>query len=541
MDMVETILSETESVIDRQWRNMEFCYELMEQHREMEQYVNECLILASGNKRAINEMYILNEAAFGDKIKGFFEKIKNFFKKIFDKMGAAMSGLFSEQKKYMDKYAYIITKCKWRAGDINDVKDHFKAIARITDAADKSDSAIFNTNSDKYFNQAIPDDSDHYIDLNTFVSAESIDKATIPERLKEEDIRNKQFEDFVSSGYWKDLDGFASAKETDSDGNTNIDATFKTWFSGSKDTVSWSEDEVENGFQTFINATYGGQSYLNKLEKVQSTVTKKMDEASKKMEDYYKTQKDKIMQAVKNTAGDNAAAANNNTAKWSDISKNKKETRDEKGNTTITINYKGRTFSGTSDDEVKTAMTNAGINLENTYLHEMNIDSSSSSKASEVDNKSAKGELTGRGTNDDKKVGEQNDKMTKKTANTATAQNLNNTDMNGKTDDEKSKLAEKAETIIDNDIYNRQMRVNVDVNISRAIANSIFSSFKQLNQDSFTIIKAHVQWYLSNPGAEKETDNQANRVKILDMNAGNKPPEAPKPAEKTGEQPAATT
>ena len=69
MDMIETILTETESSIDRQWRNMEFCYELMEQHREMEQYVNECLIKASGNEKASDGMYMLNEASGGDRIK----------------------------------------------------------------------------------------------------------------------------------------------------------------------------------------------------------------------------------------------------------------------------------------------------------------------------------------------------------------------------------------------------------------------------------------------------------------------------------------
>ena len=51
MDMIESILTETESAIDRQIRDISFCYELMEQHREMEEYVNECLVIASGNKK----------------------------------------------------------------------------------------------------------------------------------------------------------------------------------------------------------------------------------------------------------------------------------------------------------------------------------------------------------------------------------------------------------------------------------------------------------------------------------------------------------
>lgn len=518
MDMIETILTETESSIDRQWRNMEFCYELMEQHREMEQYVNECLIKASGNKKAINEMYILNEAALGDKIKSFFTKIKNFFKKIFDKLGASMSGLLSEQKKYVEKYAYIITKCKWQAGDINDVKDHFKGIARIVDAVEKSDSSIFNTNSDKYFKDAIPDDSTHYIDMNRFASAESIEKSEIPPQENIDEIRNKAFDEFVGSGYWKELDGFANAKETDSNGNTNVETTFNTWFSGSKDTVSWSSDEVDKGFQTFINATYGGQAYLTKLEKILNTVTKKMDEASKSMEDYHKAQEDKIMQAVKNTAGANAANANNNTAKWDDI-------KGTPNNDKYTINYKGKTYTGT-EAEVKAAMTNDGIKLENTYLdEEMKIvngsSSSSGTSTTEADNKKGQQGLTGRTVDSTKKAGEQNEELSKKQASKVSAQSMNNTDMSSKSDDEKSKLTEKAESILKNDILNRQTRINADVNISSAIARSIFSSFKKINEDSFTIIKSHVQWYLSNPGAEKNSENQSNQTRLLDMNAGN--------------------
>lgn len=515
MDMIETILTETESSIDRQWRNMEFCYELMEQHREMEQYVNECLIKASGNKKAINEMYILNEAAFGDKIKAFFTRIKNFFKKIFDKLGASLSGLFSEQKKYVEQYSYIITKCKWQSGDINDVKDHFKGIARIVDAVEKSDSSIFNTNSDKYFKDAIPDDSEHYIDMNRFASAESIENSQIPPQEKIEDIKNKAFDEFVASGYWKDLDDFAGAKETDSNGNTDMEATFKTWFSGSKDTVSWSADEVDSGFQTFINATYGGQAYLNKLEKILNTVNKKMDDASKSMEDYHKAQQEKIMQAVKNTAGADAAKANNNTAKWDDI----KGTPDS-GNGNYTVNYKGKTYTGKEAD-VKAAMTRDGIKLENAYLNEMNINSNSSSSTNNADNSSGKQDLQGRTVSSTKNAGEQNSELSKKQASKVSAQNMNNTNMNGRTDEEKSNLTKKAEDILKNDIYNRQLRINADVQISSAIARSIFSSFQAINKDSFTIIKTHVQWYLSNPGAEKKSENQASRTRVLDMNAGN--------------------
>ena len=141
---------QTESEFDRIIRDAEFAYQLMEQNREMERFVNESIILASGNRSAINEMAIINEAAAGDKIKGFFEKIKNFFKKIFDKLAASMSALFKEQKDYVEKYAKVLTKCKWNCGDVTDVYDIFVGLPRIIDVVDTGDEAIFGPNSTNY-------------------------------------------------------------------------------------------------------------------------------------------------------------------------------------------------------------------------------------------------------------------------------------------------------------------------------------------------------------------------------------------------------
>ena len=55
--------------------------------------------------------------------------------------------------------------------------------------------------------------------------------------------------------------------------------------------------------------------------------------------------------------------------------------------------------------------------------------------------------------------------------------------------------------------------------ISTAIATEAFNAFKLTNKDFFDIIKAHVQWYLANPGAEKDSANTTTRVRNLNMNA----------------------
>lgn len=528
MDMIETILTETESSIDRQWRNMEFCYELMEQHREMEQYVNECLIKASGNKKAINEMYILNEGAVGDKIKGFFTKIKNFFKKIFDKLGASMNGVFMEQKKYIDKYAYIITKCKWMQGDISDIKDRFKGLPRIIDAVDNAETAIIGNNMDKYFKGEKPDDG-NFIELNTFQSTQSIEAAYNDEnkrkKLETGATRDEMYNKFIGDGsYWSKVNDFGSFKETDSNGNVDINATFSAWFDGSKDTVSYSSDEVENNFQTIINTVYAGQSYMNKLEKIVSSVTKKMDDAARNMENYHKAQQDKIMQAVK---GNSSAPAEKNSEqneekKSADAVDDAAKKGDEKAKSLQQTQVAASNKNAEHPEDAEKAKEQAGFEDNsavmynskfNNYINEMNFGGNNNSSSSE-----AKGP-TGAGVSQVNNAGKANENINKAQVNKMDAKNVSNT--TGINDNNKSEIEKKATELLDVDIFNRQVKINESVNISSVIVRKMFDSFKNTNKDFFEIIKAHVQWYLANPGKEKETESQTTRTRSLNMNAGN--------------------
>ena len=526
--MIETILTETESSIDRQWRNMEFCYELMEQHREMEQYVNECLIKASGNKKAINEMYILNEGAVGDKIKGFFTKIKNFFKKIFDKLGASMNGVFMEQKKYIDKYAYIITKCKWMQGDISDIKDRFKGLPRIIDAVDNAETAIIGNNMDKYFKGEKPDDG-NFIELNTFQSTQSIEAAYNDEnkrkKLETGATREEMYNKFIGDGsYWSKVNDFGSFKETDSNGNVDINATFSAWFDGSKDTVSYSSDEVENNFQTIINTVYAGQSYMNKLEKIVNSVTKKMDDAARNMENYHKAQQDKIMQAVK---GNSSAPAEKNSEqneekKSADAVDDAAKKGDEKAKSLQQTQVAASNKNAEHPEDAEKAKEQAGFEDNsavmynskfNNYINEMNFGGNNNSSSSE-----AKGP-TGAGVSQVNNAGKANENINKAQVNKMDAKDVSNT--TGINDNNKSEIEKKATELLDVDIFNRQVKINESVNISSVIVRKMFDSFKNTNKDFFEIIKAHVQWYLANPGKEKETESQTTRTRSLNMNAGN--------------------
>lgn len=521
MDMIETILTETESSIDRQWRNMEFCYELMEQHREMEQYINECLIKASGNKKAINEMYILNEGAVGDKIKGFFTKIKNFFKKIFDKLGASMNGVFMEQKKYIDKYAYIITKCKWMQGDISDIKDRFKGLPRIIDAVDNAETAIIGNNIDQYFKGEKIDDNDgNFIELDTFKSAQSIEAAYNDEnkrkKLETGATRDEMYNKFIGDGsYWSKVNDFGSFKETDSNGNVDINATFLAWFDGSKDTISYSSDEVENNFQTIINTVYAGQSYMNKLEKIVSSVTKKMDDAARNMENYHKAQQDKIMQAVK---GNSSAPSGDNNSAEKEEEETATAVKNAAKNGEKQAKQTGQPQTGKKQTGKQQGVNGSAIMYNskfNNYISEVNFGGGSTSSS---DSSTAKGP-TGAGVSQINNASKANENINKAQVNKMDAKNVSNT--TGVDDSNKSEIEKKASELLDTDIFNRQVKINESVNISSVIVRKMFDSFKNTNKDFFEIIRAHVQWYLSNPGKEKETESQTTRTRSLNMNAGN--------------------
>lgn len=570
-----------ESSIDRAARDFEFAYALMQQNKEMEDFVNESLILASGNKYAINEMVIIHEAAAGDKIKAFFEKIKNFFKKIFDKLGAAMNALFQEQKKYIEQYQYIITKCKWQCGDVSDVYDFFIGLPRIIDCTDKGEEAILGKNLDKYLKGEgaafTGDDANYFIKLSTFTKPEDVTNELNRLKNNPPDMAKKKAELFKEfkqqSNYWNTADGFTI--QNDADGNANVNETFKDWFNGSSDTRTYSGDEIESNFQTVINVCYAGQSYMNKLEKIVTTVSNKMDAAYKSMDDFMKQQREKVMAAVKKAdedkkKADEAAKGNTGVRQTKDVittdeynaasnkddydvdPDNPNQYKKKSGSTTpqeikilkSSLNPQQQTENGkteyvckytptdgskknteligrgnTGDEAINNLKSQLGAEytIENynyrgyrNYFNEANVGTGNSSSSTE----SRPSDLSGSGSRPVKDAGETNSKISNHQVNKMNAQ-----DVQGAA----AGISKDAEELLNLDINHRQTCINAEVQISTAIAQSAFNAFKRTNKDCFDILKGHVQWYLSNPGAEKQTENQTTRPRQVEMSVGGKP------------------
>lgn len=496
----ENTILDTESSLDRQWRNMEFLNAIYEQNRDMERYVNECLIKASGNKQAINEMTVLNEGTFFDKVKNFFNKIKNFFKKIFTKFSAALTGVFAEQKKYIDKYNFIITKCKWNAGEVSEVKDRFAGVPRIFDMVDNVDSACMLQDMTNYCDEKADGDIEGkkvFLDVNTFSSAEAINNATVTEKLDVGAARDKVYDLFSKSQYWSTLKNFDSYKQTDSNNNADMAATMTAWFNGSVDDTSWDATFVDNNFQTIINVSYAGQSYLSKLEKIVNNVTKKMDDLDKSMETYVKAQQDKIQKAITSGA---------------------ERTKQEEKDAAAKVDA-AETDNPTPTEEESTYFWSGY----NSYLNELktiNPTSSSNGESSSSTNTQKPTNMKDTGSVETKKAIDSNSKLQQqpgpKVNGTIKDVNGNNATEGKVTDD----VSKKANTLLENEIWNRQVVLNEMTNVASTIVRKAFDSFKGANSDFFTLIKAHVQWYLSNPGAEKLDENKATRTRVLSMNAG---------------------
>ena len=548
----ENTILDTESSLDRQWRNMEFLNAIYEQDRDMERYVNECLIKASGNKQAINEMTVLNEGTFFDKVKGFFNKIKDFFKKIFTKFSAALSGVFAEQKKYIDKYNFIITKCKWNAGEASDVKDRFKGIPRIFDMVDNVDSACMLQDMTNYADEKAQggeqgqiDGKSAYIDVKVFDNAESIEKATIPEKIDNAKAKDKVYEVFSKSQYWSTLKNFDSYKQTDSNGNADMAATMSAWFSGSVDEVSWDDTYIDNNFQTVINVSYAGQSYLNKLQKIVNNVTKKMDDLDKSMETYVKAQQDKVTKAV--NSGAEKAKQNAKQEEQQAAQQVKDAATQGATETGATQGAAQPTGQQGASQEAPKAVGDESANLWSGYdsfLNEMQLNNPSSGSSSSNDSsptsKQSKTNLNNTGSVESKKAVEANNKLQQQTApkvsGTAKDVNANNQTTGNVTDEVKKKAA----TLLENEIWNRQVVLNEMTNVASTIVRKAFTAFQNANSDFFTLIKAHVQWYLSNPGAEKLDENKATRTRVLNMNAGENVEKLSNKAEETSESTPAT-
>ena len=293
-----------ENYYRRVYDDMVFFHEMLEQEREMEEYVNEHIILASGNRKAINEMVALNEGKITEKIKGFFTKIKNFFQAIFRKLGERLNGWLMDVKKYMDKYAEIINKRKYIAGDVT-MKDHFKGYTRITNTINNPKFTDINTMVQDFNNKNNVKNTlfDNGL-LQTLSTAEAINKYTITEQDQNAGaVIMSSAVEIISSHLGLDKDNEFTVVDN-SDGTVNIYDTFGNYYNGSAEDVTFSVEQINTNFKYIINTAYAGPDILKKIQNIANTYATKLDDLAKSYEAAYNKIENALKAAITKTAAE---------------------------------------------------------------------------------------------------------------------------------------------------------------------------------------------------------------------------------------------
>lgn len=293
-----------ENYYRRVYDDMVFFHEMLEQERDMEEYVNEHIILASGNRKAINEMVALNEGKITEKIKGFFTKIKNFFQAIFRKLGERLNGWLMDVKKYMDKYAEIINKRKYIAGDVT-MKDHFKGYTRITNTINNPKFTDINTMVQDFNNKNSVKNTlfDNSL-LNSLSTADAINKYTITEQDQNAGaVIMSSAVEIISSHLGLDKDNEFTVVDN-SDGTVNIYDTFGNYYNGSAEDVTFSVEQINTNFKYIINTTYAGPDILKKIQNIANNYATKLDDLAKSYEAAYNKIENALKAAIAKTAAE---------------------------------------------------------------------------------------------------------------------------------------------------------------------------------------------------------------------------------------------
>lgn len=464
-----------ENYYRRVYDDMVFFHEMLEQEREMEEYVNEHIILASGNRKAINEMVALNEGKITEKIKGFFTKIKNFFQAIFRKLGERLNGWLMDVKKYMDKYAEIINKRKYIAGDVT-MKDHFKGYTRITNTINNPKFTDINTMVQDFNNKNSIKNTlfDNGL-LQTLSTADAINKYTITEQDQNAGaVIMSSAVEIISSHLGLDKDNEFTVVDN-SDGTVNIYDTFGNYYNGSAEDVTFSVEQINTNFKYIINTTYAGPDILKKIQNIANTYATKLDDLAKSYEAAYNKIENALKAAITKTAAEAEPAS---TPKAEPASTPKQES----------VNY----------------------SRYNNYLNEADsiVNTSTGQKPETVKNNKEAGK-------DDKKVLDNaTQNLNKQNVTNASKVDTSKAKVTGVTagkegPNSKDALTDKVGKILTSISSKTNVEITSFSQAMNQVCISMNKSFEKTCTDYYAILKAHVRSYLN--ASNNTPENNINR------------------------------
>lgn len=444
---------------------------MIEEQREMEDYIAECMILSKPDKKKIfNELAIFNEAKVGDKIKGFFIRLKSFFAKIWQKFLEKLNAWAQDNKKYLETYKDIIIGKEVTLTSVK-MQDHIKGKIRIKRVLSKVNEF------------AIPINWDNYYDSNSIknVATASLDK--------DSEGKDNDYNSYLINQY-NDVFGKAEITKVilkDSEDLDGVSSALTAYFNGGEDMEQYDTSDIAKIMNTMFNDVYTYQETVDGLTKIKEAYITGMDKSEKAYDAAF-TKMSNALKNVANTTGKDQEKAIGDAA----------------------------TVKTGIEDEMKAAKKEAEVEKEsytysavkNKYILEAEVTTGSSSTSSGNTSGKQPSTVSGGGNNVD----------TKATSNmaTTTAKNMASTakDIKTSTDNNvqhKTAAASASTAASQIDVTKLDEFQSIAINLIRAFSTarttvfgSILNALSTMRTDYMTVIRAHVNSYL---GQVNDTSN----------------------------------
>lgn len=485
-----------------------FVEKMIEEQNELESYINECVILSNTNltkKQVFQEMTVLNEADFGNRIKIIFNRLKSFFSKLIQRFYISFQK--GSDIKFLENYKDIILGKEFKL-DIT-MGNHFDALKRV----DKLIKPEIVKNILKPIDTS---EFDNIIKQSKRGSGKDSDEET--KDKTEEEYKKEQYKAiFKSYNNSESLDG------VDPDKSEDIESDLKEYFAGGSENISFSPNEIQQNMDYIFKYLYHSDNLINNIENYRKT----FEDSMNKCESAYNISFDKAQKLIQ--AHDDAIKNNNK------INKDTNSTDQQKNNAAEKVNTANTALSNALNNVNKSLQNNGGnqnesslvwSNIYNTYLNE-DITVKEPTKQT-TDNSDANSKVVKGGTNNiDIKSAETNNTNKNKTEN-STNKDIRNSGKDSKNSGsvQGTNAALKASGKIDSEgnISNKESDVdisdfqNVSTSLIRAYSNtrtmmiaSALNEIRLAQKEFGQLLKAHVNYYV---GTIDNTEDNTSTNKL---------------------------
>lgn len=488
-----------------------FVEQMIEEQNELESYINECVILSNNNltkKQVFQEMTVLNEADFGNKIKIIFNRLKSFFSKLVQRFYVSFQK--GSDNKFLENYKDIILGKEFKL-DIT-MGNHFDALKRV-DRLIKPETVkkILTPISQDAFNQII----------------ESSKKGSGKDT--DEETKDKTEEDYKKTQYKTIFQAYANSDSLDGvdpDKSEDIESDLKEYFAGGSENISFTPNEIQQNMDYIYKYLYHSDNLITNIENYRKT----FEDSMNKCETAYNTSFNKAQKLIQ--AHDDAIKNNTevNSKKSTEDEKTAAQTKVDNTNSELAkaLDNVNKSLKSTQQQEV--ANVNASYiwsNVYNTYLNE-DITVKEPSKPTTTDNSDSNTKVVKGGTNNiDTKSAETNDTNKNKTE-TSTNKDIRNTGKDAKSSGsvQGTNAALQASGKIKDDSTIQDTASTVDISEFQTVSTSLIRAYSntrtmmiasalneiRLAQKEFgQLVKAHVNYYV---GTIDNTDDNTSTNKL---------------------------